>query len=95
VVKIKKGATALASYTIRQITFAGISSLLLMTLAFYLKLTNGLFLPRLPWDFLSHRNDPKYELERQNGKKFSAFVFTYVPPLLVAFLILFLLTYIL
>lgn len=85
---------ALDISTIRQIAFAGLSStIVLITIAFYIKITNGLFIPRLPWDFIKHRTDPKYELERQIGKRFSTFVFSYIPPFFIGFLIILLLTY--
>jgi len=80
---------------IRQIAFAGISStLVLITIAFYTKLTHGLFISRFPWDFSKHRADPRYETEREIGKRFSTFVFKYVPPFFIGFIIIFLLTYI-
>lgn len=46
-----------------------------------LKKTNGLFLARLPQQFLIDRDDPKFEKERQAGKKMQQMAYRYILPL--------------
>lgn len=68
-------------------------TLFLLLFAFLLKLTNGLFWSRFPTEFISDRNDSRYEAERKAGKFFYHFVFNYIPPIFVVFVITLLLTY--
>jgi len=86
----------LASYVMEQIGFGGIAVTgLLLLFGVLLKLTNGLFIARLPWDFIRHREDPSYEAERRTGKACSDFVFRYVPPFFLGFLAILILAYLL
>lgn len=84
------------SYLIKEIAFAGISGTgLLLCIALITRLTNGLFFSRFPWDFVRHREDPRFEAERRAGKAYSQFVFKYVPPFFIGFVLLFVLSYLL
>ena len=81
-------------YSIKQIAFAGIACTgVLLLLAILTRITKGLFIARFPHEFVQDSTDPKYERERRAGNRFSHFVFTYVPPFFIGFLILLLLTY--
>ncbi|MEO1768940.1 hypothetical protein [Candidatus Enterococcus ferrettii] len=81
-------------YSIQQIAFAGLACTgILLLLAILTRITKGLFLARFPHEFIKDSTDPKYELERQAGKKFSHFILKYIPPFFIGFLIILLLTY--
>ncbi|MBR8697071.1 hypothetical protein [Enterococcus gallinarum] len=80
--------------SVQRILIIGLGcTLFLLLFAFLLKITNGLFWARFPHKFLSDRNDPKFETERKAGKMFSYFVFKYIPPIFIGFVITLLLTY--
>lgn len=82
------------SYSIRALAFAGIACTgVLLLLAILTRITKGLFISRFPHQFIQDSTDPRYELERQAGKKFSTFIFKYVPPFFIGFLLILLLTY--
>lgn len=84
------------SYLIKEIAIAGISCMgLLLCIALITCLTNGLFLSRLPWDFVKHRDDPRFETERKAGKAYSQFVFKYIPPFFIGFVLILVLSYLL
>lgn len=84
------------SYLIKEIAFAGISFTgLLLCIALITRLTNGLFLSRFPWEFVKHREDPRFEAERRTGKAYSRFVFKYVSPFFIGFVVIFVLSYLL
>lgn len=81
-------------YTLRLIAFAGILGTgPFLLCAFLMKLTNGLFLSRLPHQFVQDRHDPQYEHERQAGQRFSKLAFKYLPPFFIGFLLILLLSY--
>lgn len=69
-------------------------TIFLLLFALLLKITNGLFWARFPSEFLADKNDPRFETERNIGKKIAHFLFNYVSPLFIALLILLVLTYI-
>ncbi len=58
----------------------------LLLIAWPLRFTNGLFFARSPQGFMRDRNDPRYEKERQAGKKLARLVFRYIPPFFLIFL---------
>lgn len=81
--------------SIQQLAFAGLMfTALLLLIAFFTKLTNGLFIARFPFEFLQDRTDPRYENERRFGNRFRLFIFKYVPPIFIGFAIILLLTYV-
>lgn len=81
---------------LERIAYAGIAcSGFLLLIAFLMRLTKGLFVARLPYDFIKDINDPKYENERRAGMKLSNFVFKYVPPFLIGFVLILVLSYLL
>lgn len=69
-----------------------ISGLLILT-AIFLKKSNGLFFARTLDQYKSDKNNPKYEKERYVGKNVSKYIFKYVPPLFIGFLILLILKF--
>ncbi|MDT2735772.1 hypothetical protein P7H00_01330 [Enterococcus pseudoavium] len=81
-------------YSIQQIAFAGlICTALLLLIALFTKLTNGLFIARFPFEFLKDMNDPRYENEKRFGNRFRIFIFKYIPPFFIGFAIILFLTY--
>ncbi|MGK0605460.1 hypothetical protein [Enterococcus gilvus] len=81
--------------SIQQLAFAGIMlTTLLLLIAFFTKLTSGLFIARFPFEFLQDKNDPSYENERRFGNRFRFFIFKYVPPFFIGFVIILFLTYV-
>lgn len=83
------------SHSIQQLAFVGlIFTGQLLLIAFFTKLTNGLFIARFPSEFLQDKNDPNYESERKLGNCFRNFVFKYIPPFFIGFVVLLFLTYI-
>ena len=81
-------------YMLEQIGFGGIIVTgLLLLIAVLPKWTNGLFVARFPWEFRKDRDDPRFEMERRIGKKYSQFIFKYVPPFFIGFLLILLLSY--
>ena len=81
--------------SIQQLAFAGIIlTALLLLVAFFTKLTNGLFIARFPFEFLQDKNDPSYENERRFGNRLRFLIFKYVPPFFIGFVIILFLTYV-
>lgn len=79
---------------IEHIAYAGIACTgFLLLIAFLMKLTKGLFVARFPYDFIKDINDPKYENERRAGRKFSQFVFKYVPPFFIGSVLILIIAY--
>ena len=77
------------SSTLEQLALTGLACTgMLLLIACLTKLTNGLFIARFPHEFIRDRHDPSYRLERRAGKTFSHFVFTYIPPFFIGFLLL-------
>lgn len=64
---------------------------ILMLCALIMKRTNGLFLSRTPNQFKLDRNNPDYEKERQWGQRMATFIFTYISPIFIGFLVFFVL----
>lgn len=65
---------------------------LLLLIALFTKITNGLFIARFPWDFVKDSKDPRFENERIAGIRFSQFVFKYLPPFFIGFVLIALFT---
>ncbi|MFQ7237171.1 MAG: hypothetical protein ACLRPU_20035 [Enterococcus hulanensis] len=81
-------------HMLEQIGFGGIVFTgFLLLIAVLPKWTNGLFVARFPWDFIKHKNDPRFEAERRAGKAYSNFIFKYVPPFFIGFLLILMMAY--
>lgn len=81
-------------YSIQQYAFGGLwLTIILLLIALITKHTHGLFIARFPSEFVKDRNDPRYENERTIGNRYMKFVFKYVPPFFIGFLIIILMTY--
>lgn len=63
-----------------------------LILGVVLKKTNGLFLARLPQQFLIDRDDPKFEKERRVGKKMQQMAYRYILPLALLSWLIFILS---
>lgn len=80
--------------SIQRILIIGLClTIFLLLFALLLKMTNGLFWARFPQDFLTDKNNPRFETERKAGKMFSYFVFSYIPPIFIGLVVILLLTY--
>jgi hypothetical protein len=60
---------------------------LLLLVAWPLRFTGGLFWSRTIHGFFKDRADPRYEAERKTGLAFQQFVFHYIPPFFIIFLL--------
>ncbi len=69
------------------------ASLVLLGLSVLIQATNGLFWSRRPQEFLSDREDPNFEVERQVGRRLSEITFKYVPKVTITLLILLIATW--
>lgn len=69
------------------------ASLVLLGLSVLIQTTNGLFWSRRPQEFLSDREDPIFETERQVGQWLSEVLLKYVPKVAITLLILLIATW--
>lgn len=61
---------------------------LLLISALFMKKSGGLFFSRTISQYEEDQKNPKFENERQLGKRVTTFIMKYVPPIFIAFLIL-------
>ena len=66
---------------------------LLLTCAFFMKISNGLFFSRTIEQYKKDQYDPRFEKEQNIGKTFTRITFKYVPPFFTSFLILLILKF--
>lgn len=84
----------MTSYHLQFISIVGVGITgILILMAFFMKFTKGLFFARFPNEFINDSENPKYDLERKAGNLFKEWVFKYITPLFISFLILLGLSY--